>query len=419
MASIRCIAIDFVELPATQFRGEKYDYLMVIVDRLTGYVLALPCRKKGLTAEKAAELFLEPCVFLMGLPKDITADNAGIINGKFWDTLFTLSGVEQCKTEIYRPSSNGRAERAVQTVTNTLRNFLEQSGREGSTWPQLLPQALWGLNDLPGVISGFSPHRLLFGREPVGFGDVAPLVDEFDGAEDAEQFFDRLVEERAHVQSKLTALHKKEEAQFLKKHPPQRFQPGDWVWVRNVDDKSTAAKIKRIWQGPFEVMEVVSDGVYKISYLNDVLTVLSSARLKPYLAKHTGERIPLCSKTDVDFLVEDDQWVVERITGHQEFGRGRNKVMKWRVKYKGHAEEQWEPARSFVHHLTDEWVKYNKRHKVNVSLAEVKALSLTAGIRHMSSPPPSTGSHDMRRAVRLCYSLLAWDMGMSIEDMPL
>ena len=180
----------------------------------------------------------------MGLPKDITADDAGIINGKFWDTLFTLSGVEQCKTEIYRHSSNGRAERAVQTVTNTLRNFLEPSGREGSTWPQLLPQVLWGLNDLPGVISIFSPHSLLYGREPVGFGDVAPLVDECDGAEDAERFFDRLVEERTHVQSQLTALDKKEEAKSLKKHPPQRFQPGDWVWVRNVDDKSTAAKIK-------------------------------------------------------------------------------------------------------------------------------------------------------------------------------
>ena len=37
------IAIDFVELPATQFRGDKYDYLMVIVHGLTDYVLALPC----------------------------------------------------------------------------------------------------------------------------------------------------------------------------------------------------------------------------------------------------------------------------------------------------------------------------------------------------------------------------------------
>ena len=93
--------------------------------------------------------------------------------------------------------------------------------------------------------------------------------------------------------------------------------------------------------------------------------------------------------------------------------------MNWRIKYEGHAEEHQEPARCFVHHLNDEWVKYNKLHKVNLSLGKVKALSLKAGIRHMSSPPMSSGSHEMHPAVRLCYCLLAWDMGMSIADMPL
>ena len=128
---------------------------------------------------------------------------------------------------LNHPGIHLRRHSILRELTNTLRNFLEQSGREGSTWPQLLPQALWGLNNLPGDISGFSPHRLLFGGERVGFRDVAPLVDEFDGAEDAEQFSDRLVEERTRVQSKLTALHKTEEAKVLKRHPPQWFQPGD------------------------------------------------------------------------------------------------------------------------------------------------------------------------------------------------
>ena len=140
-------------------------------DRLTGYALALPCCKRGLKADKAAQPFLERGVFLMGLPKDITADNDGVVSGKFWNSLFTLSGVEQCSTEMDRRSSNGRAERAVHTVTKTLRNVSEQSRREAC--PQLLPQALWGLHDLPGAISGLSSHRLLFGREPVAFSYVA------------------------------------------------------------------------------------------------------------------------------------------------------------------------------------------------------------------------------------------------------
>ena len=64
---------------------------MVIVDRPTGYRLALRGPAKGLTAGKAAELFVERCVFLIELPKATTADNAGITNAKFWDTLFALS----------------------------------------------------------------------------------------------------------------------------------------------------------------------------------------------------------------------------------------------------------------------------------------------------------------------------------------
>ena len=44
-------------------------------------------------------------------------------------------------------------------------------------------------------------------------------------------------------------------------------------------------------------MEVVSDELYKISYLNDFLTVLSNARFKPYLANHTGTGYPSTPKS--------------------------------------------------------------------------------------------------------------------------
>ena len=38
--------------------------------------------------------------------------------------------------------------------------------------------ALWSLNDLPGAIAPYSPHRLLLGRDPTGFADMPPIVDE-------------------------------------------------------------------------------------------------------------------------------------------------------------------------------------------------------------------------------------------------
>ena len=71
-----------------------------------------------------------------------------------------LSGIEQHQSVIYHPSSNGRAEAAVKAVAMALRKFLSQ--RSGK-WVQALPLAVWGLNDLPGLIAPYPPHRIILG----------------------------------------------------------------------------------------------------------------------------------------------------------------------------------------------------------------------------------------------------------------
>ena len=115
---------------------------MVIVCRPTGYVLAIPCEEKGLDSKSAASLFLDRCVHMFGLPKEFICDNASIINSELLKDLFAMSGVEQHSSFAYRPQSNGRAERAVQSIVNSLRQYLEQ--RQGSSehsWVESLPLA--------------------------------------------------------------------------------------------------------------------------------------------------------------------------------------------------------------------------------------------------------------------------------------
>ena len=109
----------------------------------------------------------------MGLPKEVYSDNASVLSSHFLDTLFSLSGIEQHSSVPYKPSTNGRAELAVKSVVMALRHFLTQRPR---SWYHALPLALWGLNDLPGLVAPYSPHRLVFGRDPVGFGEVPPTV---------------------------------------------------------------------------------------------------------------------------------------------------------------------------------------------------------------------------------------------------
>ena len=215
------LAMDFCKLPEClqKSTGRKVDYLMVIVCPQTAYVLAIPCQERGWDSKNAAFPFLDRCVPMLGLPKEFICDNASIINSEFLKHLFAMSAVEQHSLVAYRPQSNGPAERAVQSIVNSLRQYLEQRGSSSKhSWVESLPLALWALNDLRGAVSGYSPHRLLFGRDPVGWGDCLPVSLQ-DGAEDSGQFFGRMLDERAEVRKRLQDLHAKGFANFLAKHP--------------------------------------------------------------------------------------------------------------------------------------------------------------------------------------------------------
>ena len=96
---------------------------------------------------------------VMGLPHEICSDPDHIITKDFFTTLCELSGVQQKQSPVYRRRSNGRAERAVQVVLDSLRKCFAKTGR--NNWVQLLPLALWTSNDIPGPVSGYSPHFLV------------------------------------------------------------------------------------------------------------------------------------------------------------------------------------------------------------------------------------------------------------------
>ena len=130
--------------------------------------------------------------------------------------------------------------------------FLNQRPR---SWYHALPLALWGLNDLPGLVAPYSPHREVFGRDTVGSGDCPSIVPG-EGAQEAQDFFDRLASERKQVHDHLVKLHHDTSAILTAKFREVCFREGDRVWVRDLlrRDQPNFNKLKRIWQGPYEIL---------------------------------------------------------------------------------------------------------------------------------------------------------------------
>ena len=74
------LCMDFLTLPPVARNGITYDYVLVIVFRLSGFIRAHAFSRKGLTSQRSAEFFLEECVAFYGLPKQIVSNKDNLIS---------------------------------------------------------------------------------------------------------------------------------------------------------------------------------------------------------------------------------------------------------------------------------------------------------------------------------------------------
>ena len=140
-----------------------------------------------------------------------------------------------------------------------------------------------------------------------------------------------MLDEGAEVRKRLEDLHTKEFAKFLAKHPGQSFKPGDRVRVRNrIVEPPVHGKLEKVGQGPCEVLRRISPGTYRL-HIRGREEIFTSRRAKPYVPYKDDKKVPLHYYTDREWLIETDDYVVERVLE----GRVVRGKRQWRVKLPG------------------------------------------------------------------------------------
>ena len=275
------LCMDFVDLPTVRFEKQTYDYALVVVDRLSGYVQAFPCLKDGLTGEKCASMFFRNMVCFTGLPKEIMTDADIRLASVFFNTVCQMSGVAQHTSTVYRPRSNGRAETAVRSVVSTLRKLLLQF-RSKSNWVEILPLVLWCINSTPGVNIKYTPHQIVFGREAPGFGDDPPLHTP-KSSPNAARWVAYMRGLREEIAEELGQIHRKEEERFAREHRPVLdFPVGSLVYVELRHDERPN-KLGPRFLGPCKVIQRLHEDTYKVETPEGIKQFVFD-RLKPYPA---------------------------------------------------------------------------------------------------------------------------------------
>ena len=346
------VAIDLFSIAPTTHQGHSYDSILVCVDRLSGWTIAVPCEKKGLTSEKAAQLMLEKWE-MFGIPEVITSDQGQHFVGAWWQNMCARLGVRQAHGIAYRSQTNGRAEVAGKTIIHLLRKLhIEQ----GLNWVEALPRVLRHHHDAVND-TGLSPYQILFGRDrPMGALRRGVSRE----CEDAQAFMDRMGEVDQLVAKTINTLHYRQADRLNKgreRRPP--FQVGDWVWIHRPKG-ITGPKLDTVWLGPGKVLERLGNATYRVQLKPNHAQEVHLDQMKPHVADTiTGRSYELYThKRGIAPLgVEPDEWLVQDILGHR---RGKNGQWEFLTHWEGYdrSEATWEPTGNFILRFSAPWVRY-------------------------------------------------------------
>jgi hypothetical protein len=191
----------------------------------------------------------------------------------------------------YCPWANGSVERVNRELGTLFRAILAEFKMPFEHWPQVLPILQYVLNQTPvESLCGLAPIQVAMGREP-----TPPIKEIFNPST---QTFttvaidsERLQEHFQQLRNELAQMHKNVVVQSKKNHERNQrkynvianFDIGDFVLWSRVDSTTRFEKLQFIWRGPFQVVDTISDQVFRIEHLTSKKqSIVHASRLKFY-----------------------------------------------------------------------------------------------------------------------------------------
>ncbi|CAF4680750.1 unnamed protein product, partial [Rotaria sp. Silwood2] len=136
-------------------------YVLVITDRLSGYVFAKASPTN--TAHDTARILMEEVILVHGPPDIIITDQGTHFNNELINAVSNLVGCTHVFSTPYHPQTNGQTERWNATFVAQIAKFCNA---EHDNWDLFLPSVVYAYNHGVHQSTGFTPYQLAFGRQP-------------------------------------------------------------------------------------------------------------------------------------------------------------------------------------------------------------------------------------------------------------
>ena len=370
-------SVDFLTRLPEQ-TAARHTAVMVIRDRWSRRVFAIPCRDTT-TAKEAALLFYnEICLNqCRGLPNYVQMDRDPRFRSSWFREFYRLTGVHLHFTTGYKSQSNGLVENANRTLSKLLRSA---STDHQLAWFRMLKNAVMTMNMAKQERLGCSPIEAENGVRPRGVLDFDPnLLHEVDGRtavnpamtdgqhrEAVKAHLDDLLSLQAAIDEQRDSIQ-----EGMMRRYDQRFkelkhmEQGSLVMVEakhiSVPAKKVAGlmecqKLQPRWFGPYRIaawhnecdIEIERGGRYGLHPRSRVHPVFHVSKVKPF--KGDPDKVKM-ERFGTDETT-NDRWVVEAILDHR--GRAaegrRQSTLEYFVQWQGFNAEDytWEKEKDVI-----------------------------------------------------------------------
>ena len=139
--------------------SKGYDYLWVIICRLTSMVHLIPVNIT-VKASELASLYVKEVVRLHGLPDSIVSDRDSKFTSKFWSKTHQILGTKLLMSTVFHPQTDGATERTNRSVGQILQTSIQPNRTD---WVKKLPLTEFAINSNLSSSTGFAPFELSYG----------------------------------------------------------------------------------------------------------------------------------------------------------------------------------------------------------------------------------------------------------------